>query len=98
MKGATTVICPHVAVGRERHRPMLNCQWPMRLIGYTWRSGSGGSLSRSPRMDTKHFRNTSRVARVWPLAAILLVHWILALGFNAMTPIFEGPDEPNHFL
>ena len=34
----------------------------------------------------------------WPLVAVILSHWVLALGFNFMTPVFEGPDEPNHFL
>jgi hypothetical protein len=34
----------------------------------------------------------------WPLLAVLVAHWALALGFNYVTPVFEGPDEPNHFL
>jgi len=52
-------------------------------------------------MDTNPVSNTRPMRRHWahwPLAAVILVHWVLALGFNAMTPIFEGPDEPNHFL
>jgi len=49
-------------------------------------------------MDTKHAPNTSRAWAAWPLVAVILVHWVLALGFNAITPVFEGPDEPNHFL
>jgi hypothetical protein len=33
-----------------------------------------------------------------PLALLVLGHWLLGLGFNFITPVFEGPDEPNHFL
>jgi len=25
-------------------------------------------------------------------------HWLLSLGFNYVTPVLEGPDEPNHYL
>jgi 4-amino-4-deoxy-L-arabinose transferase-like glycosyltransferase len=32
------------------------------------------------------------------LLLILLVHLALGLAANAVTPVFEGPDEPNHFL
>lgn|GEM_PF-1180568 len=44
---------------------------------------------------------TRRGGRGWahgPLAVIVIGHWLLSLGFNYITPIFEGPDEPNHFL
>ena len=32
------------------------------------------------------------------LAIVIVGHWLLALGFNFITPVLEGPDEPNHFL
>jgi hypothetical protein len=32
------------------------------------------------------------------LLLILLGHLLLSLAVNAVTPIFEGPDEPNHYL
>lgn len=32
------------------------------------------------------------------LGTLLLAHLALSLLFNAFTPIFEGPDEPNHYL
>jgi hypothetical protein len=38
--------------------------------------------------------------RTWSfgLALVILGHWLLSLGFNYITPVLEGPDEPNHFL
>ncbi len=32
------------------------------------------------------------------LAGLVVGHWLLGLSFNYITPVFEGPDEPNHFL
>src|SRR5215472_5246677 len=32
------------------------------------------------------------------LGLILLGHAALSLLFNYVTPVFEGPDEPNHYL
>jgi hypothetical protein len=43
-------------------------------------------------------RRAGRGWPAWPLAVIVIGHWLLALGFNYVTPVFEGPDEPNHFL
>ena len=43
-------------------------------------------------------RRARRGGPAWPLVMVLIGHWVLSLGFNAITPIFEGPDEPNHFL
>jgi len=33
-----------------------------------------------------------------PLALILIVHIMLGVAFSMATPIFEAPDEPNHYL
>ena len=33
-----------------------------------------------------------------PLAVILITHSMLGIAFNLATPIFEAPDEPNHYL
>ena len=52
----------------------------------------------SPAVTAASLRRPGRVWAAWPLAAILLGHWALSLGFNYVTPVFEGPDEPNHFL
>ena len=41
---------------------------------------------------------SGRAGRGWPLAIIIIGHCLLALGFNYITPVLEGPDEPNHFL
>jgi hypothetical protein len=43
-------------------------------------------------------RRAGRGWPAWPLAVIVLGHWVLGLGFNYITPVLEGPDEPNHFL
>ena len=32
------------------------------------------------------------------LLLLLLGHLLLSLAVNAVTPLFEGPDEPNHYL
>lgn len=32
-----------------------------------------------------------------PLAAALVIHLLLAAGYDAATPLFEAPDEPDHF-
>ena len=32
------------------------------------------------------------------LAGIVVLHLALGLANNFVTPVFEGPDEPNHFL
>jgi len=34
----------------------------------------------------------------WPLTLILALHTALGIGFGLATPIFEAPDEANHFL
>lgn len=34
----------------------------------------------------------------WVLAAILLLYLAVAVGFSVATPIFEAPDEPEHFF
>ena len=49
-------------------------------------------------MTRASFRRPRRLWSAWPLAVILIGHWALSLGFNYVTPVFEGPDEPNHFL
>ena len=49
-------------------------------------------------MTRASFRRPGRLWSAWPLAVILIGHWALSLGFNYVTPVFEGPDEPNHFL
>ncbi len=52
----------------------------------------------TPILSQLHISNTS--ARLWghPLTYILTVHLALGLAFGAVTPIFEAPDEANHFL
>ncbi len=32
------------------------------------------------------------------LALVLVAHLLISLGFNYVTPVLEGPDEPNHYL
>ncbi len=34
----------------------------------------------------------------WPLAVLLVIHILVGLGFNVITPIFEAPDEDGHYL
>ncbi len=34
----------------------------------------------------------------WWLLLILVGHAVLSLAVNFVTPVFEGPDEPNHYL
>ena len=36
--------------------------------------------------------------RRWWLGLIVAGHVCLGLAYNFITPVFEGPDEPNHFL
>lgn len=36
--------------------------------------------------------------RRWVLSVILALYFVVAIGFSVATPIFEAPDEPEHFF
>lgn len=42
--------------------------------------------------------NSTSAGRRWALAVLLFIHVAVGLGYSLATPIFEPPDEENHYL